>query len=287
MSQPLRVFLKDIRIEHTFFALPFAYVGAVMGARGMPSWWAILWITVAVLGARTAAMAANRYFDKDIDAANPRTARRALASGKLSPRVMLWAIVAGLAVLVFAAWQLNPLCVKLLPLAALGVLIYPLCKRFTWLVHFVLGAVDAFAPLGAYIAVTGTISIPALLLFVAVTVWVAGFDIIYALMDVDFDREHAVRSLPAQFGEGSGRRLPLVLHSVMIATLAAAGWLAHCGPLYYAGVALAVVLVIYEDRLFTIAKNLFVLNERVFISNMAFSVAFLVTTLAGFTLGYR
>jgi 4-hydroxybenzoate polyprenyltransferase len=287
MMDNVRTFLKDIRIEHTFFALPFAYVGAVMGARGLPSWWQIFWITVAVLGARTAAMAANRYFDKDIDAANPRTARRALASGKLSPGVMLWAIAVGLVFLVVAAWELNPLCVKLLPLAALGVLVYPLCKRFTWLVHFVLGAVDAFAPLGAYIAVTGTVSVPALLLFVAVTVWVAGFDIIYALMDLDFDRANAVRSLPATFGERSGRFLPILLHGVMIATLAAAGWIAHCGPLYYAGVGLAIVLVLYEERLFTIAKNLFVLNERVFISNMAFSVAFLVTTLAGFTLGYR
>src|SRR5438270_12280493 len=107
VSDSVRAFLKEIRIEHTFFALPFAYVGAVMGARGVPSWWAIFWITVAVLGARTAAMAANRYFDKDLDAANPRTARRALASGTLSPRVMLSAIVVGLVLLVVAAWELN------------------------------------------------------------------------------------------------------------------------------------------------------------------------------------
>ena len=280
----LNIFLKEIRIEHTFFALPFAYVGAVMAARGIPSWWALLWITLAVLGARTAAMAANRYFDKDIDAANPRTARRALASGTLRPSVMVWAMVVGFALLLISAWMLNPLCVKLLPLAALGVVVYPLCKRFTWLVHFVLGAVDAFAPLGAYIGVSGHITAPALLLFVAVTVWVAGFDIIYALMDLDFDRANAVRSLPARFGERSGRLLPIALHVLMIATLAGAGLLAHAGALYYAGIVLALVLVVYEDRLFTFAKNLFVLNERVFISNMAFSVAFLVTTVAGFTL---
>jgi 4-hydroxybenzoate polyprenyltransferase len=283
----IRTFLKEIRIEHTFFALPFAYVGAVMAARGVPSWWSLLWITLAVVGARTAAMAANRYFDRDIDARNPRTARRALPSGALPASSMVWAIVVGIAVLVVSAWELNPLCVKLLPLAAMGVLAYPLCKRFTWMVHFVLGAVDALAPLGAFIGVAGTVTLPAVLLFVAVTVWVAGFDIIYALMDVDFDRTNHVRSLPAQFGETSGRVLPIALHAVMIVTLAAAGLLAGAGWMYYAGVAAAVALVVYEERLFAIAKNLFVLNERVFITNMAFSVLFLVTTVAGFAFPAR
>jgi 4-hydroxybenzoate polyprenyltransferase len=281
----VKLFLKEIRIEHTFFALPFAYVGAVMAARGFPSWWAILWITLAVIGARTAAMAANRYFDKDIDKRNPRTARRALAVGTLSPSVMLWAIALGFALLLVCAWQLNPLCVKLMPVAALGVLVYPLCKRFTWLTHFVLGAVDALAPLGAYIGITGTVSLPALLLFVAVTLWVAGFDVIYALMDYDVDREQGISSLPARFGERSGRVLPIVLHVAMIAALTIAGVLTRAPLAYYLGTAIAVALVIYEDRLFGRAKNLFVLNERVFISNMAFSVAFLVTTIAGFTLG--
>ncbi|HEY8313369.1 MAG TPA: 4-hydroxybenzoate octaprenyltransferase [Candidatus Baltobacteraceae bacterium] len=281
----VKLFLKEIRIEHTFFALPFAYVGAVMAARGFPSWWAILWITLAVIGARTAAMAANRYFDKDIDKRNPRTARRALAVGTLSPSVMLWAIALGFALLLVCAWQLNPLCVKLMPVAALGVLVYPLCKRFTWLTHFVLGAVDALAPLGAYIGITGTVSLPALLLFVAVTLWVAGFDVIYALMDYDVDREQGISSLPARFGERSGRVLPIVLHVAMIAALTIAGVLTRAPLAYYLGTVIAVALVIYEGRLFDRAKNLFVLNERVFISNMAFSVAFLVTTIAGFTLG--
>ena len=161
----ISIFLKEIRIEHTFFALPFAYTGAIVAAHGIPSWWSLLWITLAVLGARTAAMAANRLFDRDLDARNPRTARRALATGTLSPAVMVWAIAAGLLLLLYSAWMLNPLCVKLMPLAALGVLIYPLCKRFTWSTHFVLGAVDGLAPLGAYIGVAGTVGAPAVLLF--------------------------------------------------------------------------------------------------------------------------
>ncbi len=276
------LFLREIRIEHTLFALPFAYVGALIAAGGLPPWPVLGWITLAVLGARTAAMAANRYFDRDIDARNPRTARRALASGTLSPLSMLAAIVAGLAVLLWAAWMLNPLCVKLLPIAGLGVLLYPLCKRVTWVTHFVLGAVDGLAPLGAYIGVAGRVGWPALLLFAAVTVWVAGFDIVYALMDLPVDRAQGIQSLPARFGEGSGRTLPIALHVAMVALLALAGAAAHAAPLYYVGVAAAAALVLYEDRLLHAAENLFVLNERVFIANMAFSVVFLATTLASY-----
>ena len=285
MVATARIFLKEIRIEHTLFALPFAYVGAVFAARGVPSLHALVWITLAVLGARTAAMAANRYFDREIDARNPRTARRAVASGKMSAAIMLWACAAGVVLLLAAAWELNPLCVKLLPIAALGVFVYPLCKRFTWLTHFVLGAVDALAPLGAFIGVSGTVTWPAILLFGAVTVWVAGFDIIYALMDLPIDREQGISSLPARFGERSARVLPMVLHVAMVAMLAGAGILAHAAWPYAIGVAAAIVLIGYEDRLFGAAENVFVLNERVFTANMAFSVVFLGTVIAGFTLG--
>ncbi|HEV7180749.1 MAG TPA: 4-hydroxybenzoate octaprenyltransferase [Candidatus Baltobacteraceae bacterium] len=278
----VRVFLKEIRIEHTLFALPFAYVGAVFAARGVPSWTAVLWITLAVLGARTAAMAANRYFDRDIDARNPRTARRAVASGVLAPSVMVWAIGFGFALLLLSAWMLNPLCVKLMPIAAAGVLVYPLCKRFTWLVHFVLGAVDGLAPLGAYIGVAGTVGSSVVLIFFAVTVWVAGFDIIYALMDLPTDVKEGLNSLPARFGERSGRWLPIALHALMVVLLAGAGVLAGAAWPYYIGVAAAAGLTLYENRLFAESENLFVLNERIFTSNMAFSIVFLAAAVAGF-----
>jgi len=278
----LRLFLRDIRIEHTLFALPFAYAGAVLAARGLPTLLQIFWITVAVIGARTAAMAANRYFDRDIDATNPRTARRALASGALRPRVMVIAVVAGMAVLVVAASQLNPMCLALLPVAAVPIVVYPLCKRFTWTAHFVLGAIDGLAPLGAFIAIAGTIAWSAVALFVAVTLWVAGFDVIYALMDRDVDLEQGLRSIPVRFGPERARSFAIALHVAMVALLAAAGALEHAGTAFYLGVGLAAVLAWYEQRLFGIAKNLFVLNERVFVSNMVFSVAFLCTTLGGF-----
>jgi 4-hydroxybenzoate polyprenyltransferase len=278
----IRLFLREIRIEHTLFALPFAYAGAIFATHGMPSWWSLLWITLAVFGARTAAMAANRYFDKDIDARNPRTARRALASGALHPAVMVWAVVAGLAILLVSAWMLNPLCVKLMPIAAAGILLYPLGKRYTWLVHFVLGAVDGLAPLGAYIGIAGGAGAAAFMLFLAVTVWVGGFDIAYALMDLPTDREQGINSVPARFGEASGRWLPIVMHVLMALFLAAAGYLGGAGPAYWAGIAAAVGLVIYENQLYGSAENVFVLNERIFISNMLFSLVFLATTAAGF-----
>lgn len=278
----VKLFLRDIRVEHTLFALPFAYVGAVMAARGLPTWWQLGWITLAVIGARTAAMAANRYFDRDLDKLVPRTAKRAVASGALPASVMLWAIFAGIALLILSAAMLNPLCLKLLPIAAVGVIAYPLCKRFTWTVHFVLGAVDACAPLGAYVAVAGTITAPALLLFVAVTVWVAGFDILYALMDLDWDVDLGVRSFPVRFGVRNARIWPVLLHVAMTLALLGAGYLAHAGWLYYAGVALAAGVTFYEERLIALANNVFVLNDRVFLTNMAFSVAFLATTLASY-----
>ena len=278
----VQLVLREIRVEHTLFALPFAYVGAVFAARGAPSLHAFVWITLAVLGARTAAMAANRYVDRDIDARNPRTARRALANGSLAPNVMLATAVLGIVLLVISAAQLAPICLRLLPLAALGIFAYPFCKRFTWGVHFVLGAVDGFAPLGAYAAIAGRISLSSVLLFFAVTLWVAGFDIIYALMDRDVDIAQKIRSIPAAFGESSGRRLPIVLHLAVAAILTGAGVLEGVGPIYYLGTVCALALAWYENRQFDRAANVFVLNERIFVSNMIFSIAFLAAAFGGF-----
>jgi 4-hydroxybenzoate polyprenyltransferase len=280
--KPLGLFLREIRLEHTLFALPFAYVGAILAARGIPAPAQLGWITLAVLGARTAAMAANRFLDRNIDARNPRTARRALASGTLPPSTMLWAAAAGLSILLWAAWMLNPLCLKLLPIAVVLLLIYPLCKRFTWLTHFVLGAVDGLAPLGAYVAIAGKITLPALALFAAVTIWVAGFDIIYALMDFRVDRAQGIRSLPVRFGERSGRFVPILLHLAMLALLSIAGILDGAGRPYYLGIGALAVLILYEEYLFRSGANLFVINERVFLSNMTFSVFFLVTTVGAY-----
>jgi 4-hydroxybenzoate polyprenyltransferase len=276
----LRLFLNEIKIEHTLFALPFAYAGALLAARGVPSAHVLVWITIAVLGARTAAMSANRLLDARIDRKNPRTAGRAVASGRLSPATMIVAIVIGLVLLTLAAYELNPLCLALLPIGAAGVIIYPLVKRWTWAVHFVLGAVDALAPLGAWIAVTGRFEPGAWLLFGAVTVWVAGFDILYALMDHDFDVAEGISSIPARFGSAAGRFVPQLLHALLVIALAALGILTQVGALYYVGVAAAVVLLGYELSLIRARRDVFSLNAAVFNANMAFSVVFLISTAA-------
>lgn len=276
----VKTFLDEIKIEHTLFALPFAYAGALLAARGLPSAHVLIWITLAVLGARTSAMSANRLLDAKIDRLNPRTARRAVASGRLSPATMVVAIVAGLAVLALSAYELNPLCLMLLPIGAAGVVVYPLVKRWTWAVHFVLGAVDALAPLGAWIAVTGRFEPAAWVLFAAVTVWVAGFDILYALMDRDFDVKEGIRSIPARFGSGAGFSVPQLLHGLLVVALAALGVLAHVGPVYWLGVAAALALLAYELALIRRRGDVFALNAAVFNANMTFSVVFLISTAA-------
>jgi 4-hydroxybenzoate polyprenyltransferase len=276
----LRRFLEEIKIEHTLFALPFAYAGALLAARGFPSWPTLVWISVAVIGARTAAMSANRLLDASIDRKNPRTARRAIASGTLAPIVLVWATVAGLALLGLAAYRLNPLCLALAPIGAAAVVVYPLVKRWTWAVHFVLGAVDALAPLGAWIAVTGRFETGAWLLFAAVTVWVAGFDILYALMDRDIDVEQGIHSIPARFGIRAGRGLPQFLHGLLIVALVWLGFTVHANPPYWLGVAAAVALVAYELSLIRRQRDAFVLNAAVFNANMAFSVVFLLAIAA-------
>jgi 4-hydroxybenzoate polyprenyltransferase len=189
-----------------------------------------------------------------------------------------------LVLLTVAAWQLNPLCLELLPIGAAAVLIYPLVKRWTWSVHFVLGAVDGLAPLGAWIAVTGRIEPAALVLFAAVTLWVAGFDILYALMDRDFDLREGVRSIPARFGIATGRLLPAMLHGLVIAALAVCGAMVGVHPLYWLGVLIAALLLVYERLLIGRQQDVFALNAAVFNANMIFSVAFFLCTAASVVL---
>jgi len=275
----LRAFARDLKPEHTLFALPFAYAGALLAQGGVPTVHALVWITVAVLGARTAAMAANRLLDARIDARNPRTAGRPLATGELAPTTMLLAIGLGLALLTLAASQLNPLCLALVPLGAIALVVYPLAKRVSWGVHFLLGAVDGLAPLGGWLAVSGTFSAPALVLWLAVTLWVAGFDILYALMDYDFDVAAGLRSIPARFGVVAALRVPLYLHAGMLALLAWLGVALHAHPLYFTGLFAGIVLLGYETFLVRRRSgDVVALNAAVFHANMTFSVVFLATT---------
>ncbi|HEY5974998.1 MAG TPA: UbiA-like polyprenyltransferase, partial [Geobacteraceae bacterium] len=196
----ITIFLEMIKFSHTIFALPFALTGALLAAQGMPDWSQLLWIVMAMVGARTAAMAMNRLIDAEIDARNPRTAGRAIPAGLLGKGTVVVFIVLAVALMLYAAARLNPLCLKLAPVALFFLVLYSYCKRFTAFAHIVLGLCLAAAPVGAWVAIRGTIDLPVVLLGLAVLVWVAGFDILYALQDLEFDRQAGLHSIPVQLG---------------------------------------------------------------------------------------
>ena len=249
----LSVFLEAIKFEHTIFALPFAYVGMLLAAYvttgGAPSPWQVLWITVAMGAARTLAMALNRLIDREIDARNPRTASRALPRGLLSVREMgLYALLAA-AVLGVAAWQLNPLCLALMPGAVIVLTAYSYTKRFTWLCHVVLGLAIGLAPVGAWSAVTATVDPRSLILGLAVCTWIAGFDLLYATQDVEVDRREGLHSVPARFGIAPTLLASSALHVLTVGALVWIGVVVGLGIVYWIGVAIAAALLVYEHSL--------------------------------------
>jgi len=208
-----------IQFQHTVFALPFALLGMMLAANGWPPWRTTGWIVVAMVGARSAAMGFNRLVDREFDAANPRTAGRALPAGLLSPGFVAGFVAASLALLALAAWRLNPLCLRLYPAGVAVLLGYSYCKRFTALAHLALGLALAGAPLGAWIAVRGDIRPAPLVLACAVLLWVAGFDILYALQDLEFDRRSGLHSIPAAIGVVPSLWVSGLLHAGMLGLL--------------------------------------------------------------------
>jgi 4-hydroxybenzoate polyprenyltransferase len=245
----IRVFLGMIKFEHTVFALPFAYLGMVLAARGWPGWWTFFWVTVAMASARTLAMATNRLIDRAIDARNPRTASRALPTGRITPRAVV--IISGASLLLFevAAAALNPLCLALSPAAVALLVGYPYAKRYTWLSHWILGATDGIAPVGGWIAVTGWFSLPPALLWLAVTFWIAGFDLIYACQDVEFDVAEGLYSVPSCFGIAVALDAARICHAVTLIALAAVGLVMDLHVAYWLGWFGAAVLLVYEHSL--------------------------------------
>lgn len=241
--------LEMIKFSHTIFALPFALTGLFLASGGMPEGRVLLWVIVAMAGARTSAMAMNRIIDRQIDAKNPRTASRHIPAGRVS-LLDAWALtLGGAAALVFAAWMLNPLCLYLSPVALGAVYLYPYMKRFTSFCHYFLGVCLSAAPLGAWLAVRGEFDPRILPLALAVVVWVAGFDILYALQDMDFDKREGLNSIPARFGVRGALLLAKLLHIGMIALLGLQIELFHLGAIYKAGFVLVALLIIYEHSL--------------------------------------
>jgi 4-hydroxybenzoate polyprenyltransferase len=245
----IRVFLEMIKFAHTVFALPFAFTGAVLAARGLPGFSRTFWIIMAMVGARTAAMSLNRLIDAEIDGRNPRTSGRALPAGLLGKWMVVVFIVLSLALMLFAARMLNPLCLYLSPLALFFLVLYSYCKRFTALAHLVLGLCLAAAPLGAWIAISGTVEFPAIILALAVLFWVAGFDILYALQDLAFDRSSGLHSIPVRLGVNGSLRVARIFHLLMLVLLTALFFMLQLGPYYLVGLSLSLVMIAYEHWL--------------------------------------
>ena len=272
-----RLTLEMIKIEHTLFALPFALLGAVLAAGGLPSAWQILWIIVAMVGARSAAMAFNRIADRSIDARNPRTASRALPAGLLSVG-FVWAFtIAAAALFLFAAAMLNRLTLILAPVALACVLLYSFTKRWTQFSHLVLGACLSIAPTGAWIAVRGEIgSAVPLLLSLVVLLWTAGFDVLYACQDYDFDRREGLRSIPARFGISRALWIARALHAAAFLALVWLFLATGLGAVALLGVIATGVLLVYQHRLVR-ADDLSRLNAAFFTTNAFVSVILFAT----------
>ena len=244
-----RLFASLVKVEHTVFALPFAYIGAFLAVDGVPRARDLLWITVAMVGARSLAMALNRLIDAGIDARNPRTAGRELPRGVLRPWQVLLFSLASLAVFLAAVYQLAPIVRWLWPIPVAAFVVYPYLKRWSWVSHFWLGAVDGLAPLGAWAAITNELPWEAWALGGAVAFWVAGFDLFYALFDLDVDCAQGLHSLAARFGVGAAFAGARLCHAATVGLLVAAGLGLAVGALYWIGVAAVAALLLYEHSL--------------------------------------
>jgi 4-hydroxybenzoate polyprenyltransferase len=273
----IRTMLEMIKIEHTLFALPFAFLGAVLAAKGLPTPSQVLWITLAMVGARSTAMAFNRIADRNYDALNPRTAARAIPAGLLSVG-FVWAFTLVSAVLFFvAAAMLNRLTLILAPVALASVLLYSFSKRWTLLSHLLLGWCLSIAPTGAWIAVRGVLDSPVpLLLSLVVLLWTAGFDVLYACQDYDFDVKAGLHSIPKRFGIANSLLIARLFHAAAFSALVALYLTTHLGVFALVGVIATAILLIYQHRLVR-ADDLSKLNAAFFTTNAFVSLILFVT----------
>jgi 4-hydroxybenzoate polyprenyltransferase len=273
-----RLFASLIKVEHTVFALPFAYIGAFLAVDGVPSAGALLWVTLAMIGARSLAMALNRLIDAGIDARNPRTAGRELPRGVLRPWHVAAFAAASLVVFLAAVYQLAPLVRWLWPIPVAAFVLYPYLKRWSWTSHLALGVIDGLAPVGAWAAIADEIPWEAWALGGAVAAWVAGFDLLYALFDVDVDRAQGLHSIPARFGIEATFTGARVLHALTVLLLVVAGLGLPVGTLYWCGTAVAAALLAYEHSLVSPADRTR-LDTAFFTMNGFISVTFFLFVL--------
>jgi 4-hydroxybenzoate polyprenyltransferase len=277
----ISVYLRMIKFSHSIFALPFAFTAAIIAASGIPDPGQIFWIVVAMVGARSGAMGLNRIIDKEIDRANPRTSAREIPSGAISVFSAGFFVIISFALLIFAAYMLNPLCLKLSPAAIAVLMIYSYTKRFTWMSHFFLGLSISAAPLGAWIAVKGTFDPAILPLAVSVIFWLAGFDVLYALQDLEFDKKHGLFSIPKRFGIKKSIHLARSFHLISFSLLVLNGVLFSLGGFYWLGIFLVSGLFLYEHSLIR-RDDLSKLDVAFFNMNGYISMTVFIFTLADY-----
>jgi 4-hydroxybenzoate polyprenyltransferase len=281
MVKVLKLIFEFVKFEHTIFAIPFAYLGMILAAKGIPQFNVWLWVTIAMVGARTAAMALNRLIDEKIDTKNPRTAMRPLPQ----KRIRRWQVgliaICSISLLLISAAKLNSLCLWLSPLAVVLLVTYSYTKRFTWLSHFALGLVEAAAPIGGWLAVSGRFEFAPFIIGAAVIFWLAGFDIIYAIQDIEFDKQEGLYSIPVKFGLAKGLIFSAILHIFTVVLLLYTGIYLHLGLWYWIGILLTTSLLIYEHAIIT-PKDLSRLNQAFFTMNGWVSVVLFGFTLLNF-----
>ncbi len=271
-----------IKFEHTIFALPFAYVGMILGSYEVyqqpPTWSQIFWITMAMVGARSTAMALNRLIDRTIDKLNPRTSNRAIPAGKLKMMEVMIFIIVSVLLLLISAWNLSELAFKLLPIAVFVLVIYSYTKRFTWTCHFILGIAIGLAPLGAWVAVTNAITMPAIILFITVALWTVAFDILYATQDMEFDQKNGLHSIPAKFGLRASLIIARVIHGVTVIGLFLLFFVTSLSWWYLVGAVIANFILHYEHSIIS-PKDMSKLDTAFFTMNGILSIIVFIFTL--------
>lgn len=276
--QRLNAHLDNIAFYQTIFSLPFAYMAVLLASKGTVDWWTMLWVTMTIVSARSAALALDNMIDLKYDVDQPRFQQRPMVAGTVSRHGVHVLIGICAAVLVFSVLQLNPICIKLLPIAALPFVIYPFMKRYTCFCHYICGIAVAMAPAGGWVAVTGTIDYPMVVLFLAVTLWIGGFDVVYGAQDEEFDKAHGLHSMAVALGAKNALLLAKITHVITLCIFFYLGQLLSLGYMYYVGVGIAGGVLYFQHQI--IARQGFkAFNRRYYLRNGIVSVAIFLCTL--------
>jgi len=270
--------MNNIALSHAVFALPFAYIGAILAASGMPRVIDLAWITLAMVGARSAAMALNNFIDLKYDRLQPRFVNRPMVTGAVKPWEAVLLTLFSLTIFFGSAAQLQPVCLKLAPLAVIPFAVYPYMKRFSWTCHFVLGLALSIAPIGAWMAIRGELTLPIALLGLSVAVWIAGFDIIYGCQDVAFDKQNGLHSVPVRFGLQTALTIAKVMHTISVIGFFTVGQLMHMQWVYYGGVLLAAIVLVYQHSIVS-PTDFRQVTQTYFMRNGLVSIALLIFTV--------